>query len=572
MIFDIKYIAELKEQITNPDKWNKNQFIAFNYEAGTGKTTLAQRILGEMKYDSSNKVLYVQRFSKDDQLKKTVDAINSFTGGRKVAYSFESGNNRKEQRRLKKLIPIYEVLCITHNMYIQICKGEHKELIQNRSILIIDEYPDFLRMVPISSSEISDLWYMSKKIGLGIEEMATLLRDLNDQHGKPMWFNYLKLDNSAYEKYRKSIKSALTKIDDKEMLKVLQKCQHLFNNGGFLHEGGFLSFDEKHQMVMLKNNIILDANAGFDYRYALSDKFVVNHQKKVFEYDNQTFHHFDVKTTKTALKNDVNFERDALLKISLEGKKAVLFVTQQSSVENVRTAIVNHFLKHGNSIEEIERNLNCKIKIDYFGHIIGVNTYRDFDMVVLLKTPNYEYSAYAMTYFYYKLLDSKPIEDVLMYEHAEVENIRKTVIAGEMYQAIKRINRDNSQHTDIYIFSDSQDVIDLVLKELPKIKYLKKEMGEEKKNKGKERVEKIENTKSSKVKAMLIETKEAGIPSISKKELREKLEIHDAPYFGRMLKSSSMELFLNSNNMINKGQKIIFLDNLDEDGDMFVSA
>lgn len=567
-----KYFEELYEQIMNSGKWRKDQFVVFNHEAGTGKSTKTFKILGEMKHDPSNKVLYVQRFTKDDLLDKTVKEINRHAGSKgKIACGFSSKNNT--QRHLKKMMSEYQVLCITHNMYIQICKGEHQELIKGRHTLIIDEYPDLLEKVTISREDAASLlWYSSEPNFQEIEKIAKVLQGLKDQYLDVSWLNemiHLDLNNSNYEEYRSSIASVLANITGakdknlKEVQQILRKCQHLFKNGGFLHEGGFHTFDESHRFVLLDNNIILDANGGFDYRYALSDQFLVKHQAKMYDYANQTFRHVNVKTTKTALKKDVSFERDALAQIPFEGKKGVLVVTQLASVESVEKAISHHLSDYGSDLAEIGMNLNCQIKIDYFGNILGVNDYRDFDCVVLLKTPNYDYLTYALTYLYYRSIDIKSIENVQMYKHEEVENIRKTAIAGEFYQAIKRINRDNSQSADIYVFSDSAEAIDLVLKQLPNIKYVEETMNRVKQKDSNESTKVKEESDRFKLQKILIEAKEVGKKFIQKKELTDQLGTHKS-YLSKLLRKE--DAFLKRNKMMSNGQRIIFLDDVDEDG------
>ncbi|GIP52950.1 hypothetical protein [Paenibacillus vini] len=564
------YFADLAEQITNPEKWSKNKFIVNNHEAGTGKSTETFKILGQMRLDPSNKVLYVQRFTKDGLLEKTVEEINLHAGSKgEIAYEFSSESKENKKAHLMKRLPEYQVLCISHNMYIQICKGEHQELIKGRHTLIIDEYPDLLEKITISKEDAASLlWYSSEPDLQGIKKIAKVLQSLKDRYLNISWPNemiHLDLNNGNYQEYRISIATALANITGgkdkkyKEVRQILRKCQHLFNNGGFLHEGGFHTFDESHRFVMLDNNIILDANGGLDYRYTLSDQFVVKHQEKMYDYANQTFHHVNVKTTKTALKKDVNFERDALAKISFGGKRGILFVTQLDSKEKVENAIVQHLSKCGNSLAEIEKNLNCQIKIAHFGGIIGVNDYRDFDSVVLLKTPNYDYLTYALTYLYYRSMDNKSIENVQMYKHVEVEKIRKTAIAGEIYQAIKRINRDNSQCANIYVFSDGGEVINLVLKQLPNIKFLDDIMNTVKQKESNESTKVQDESNSSKLKKILIDAKETGKEFIKKKELRDQLGTTDKSNFSKLLRE--VDSFLKRNNMVSNGQKIIFLGN-----------
>ncbi|MFP3427529.1 hypothetical protein, partial [Pseudoalteromonas sp. SIMBA_162] len=72
--------------------------------------------------------------------------------------------------------------------------------------------------------------------------------------------------------------------------------------------------------------------------------------------------------------------------------------------------------------------------------------------------------------FYFASMEGVEVRDIEVFKHEQIEQIRKTAVAGEIYQAIKRVNRDNSRNSLIYVFSKSQDAIDIVLKQLPGVK------------------------------------------------------------------------------------------------------
>ncbi|WP_067929606.1 hypothetical protein [Alicyclobacillus shizuokensis] len=125
---DKNYFAELREQITNRQKWDAEHFIVFDHEAGSGKTRQALRIIGEMTRDSDHRVLWVQLFSDErKRLDATADTINEYAG-KFVAVAVDGEDTRTTPKK-QRLIGV-QVLVITHRMYAQICKGEHKELIQ----------------------------------------------------------------------------------------------------------------------------------------------------------------------------------------------------------------------------------------------------------------------------------------------------------------------------------------------------------------------------------------------------------------------------------------------------------
>ncbi|MEC2157665.1 hypothetical protein [Virgibacillus halodenitrificans] len=79
-----------------------------------------------------------------------------------------------------------------------------------------------------------------------------------------------------------------------------------------------------------------------------------------------------------------------------------------------------------------------------------------------MKTPYYDYLSYALTYFYYRSLDGEKMEDIKVFHNEKVEEIRKTTVAGEVYQAIKRINRDNSQSAEMIVCTGYQEAMEIV--------------------------------------------------------------------------------------------------------------
>ncbi|MEK5357907.1 hypothetical protein [Paenibacillus sp. FSL L8-0709] len=556
------YFSDLFEQITDSAKWSAEKFVVFNHEAGTGKSRTTHEIIGEMTKIHEYRVLYVQRFARDNELENTVDAINMHAG-RKVAESFTGEDTKKVM--VKEIIEQRQVICITHQMYIQICKGEHKYLIKDRDILIIDEYLDLLEKLTISSCDIGLLWAECNKRGVSfIGEWAQLLRDIKDEGCMSnQIMRFIDFKDEIYQMYVTKIKSAIEKLNDEhsKLFKgILTKSIQLLKNGGYLFENAFHTIDGTRDFVLLKNNIILDANGEFEYRYKLSQKFDIRPKEKMFEYSKDFLFHYEINTTKNALKKDKAFLQEALKKVELIGRKGVLYVTEMENTKTLEKEIINMYSAYGNSIEDIEKKLQCKIKIDYFGNIIGVNYYREYDTVVLLKTPNYDYLTYASTLHYYSNLENKPMSSVEVFKNDVVESIRKSSVAGELYQAIKRINRDNSKEANIYLFSAYMDAVDLVVEQLPNIKYIRIDFSKREYNSTKRK----DSSKLEKAKSLLLDAKEKGLGKMKKDELREQLEIKDKSGLSSILRKLYKENFFEQHGIDcdRKGQTIWFKDDV----------
>ncbi|MEC2157663.1 DEAD/DEAH box helicase family protein [Virgibacillus halodenitrificans] len=165
------YFHELRQHILDESKWDKSNFVVFNHEAGTGKSQSTFRFIGEMTKEKAHRVLYVQRFVRDDELNKTVDTINEHAGKR-VAEGVYSKEKQSTIRKKAKA----QVLCISHQMYKQICLGNREELKNERNLLIIDEYPDLVEKVSVTLDDIAYLWGRNIRNKF-LDDLANLLRE-----------------------------------------------------------------------------------------------------------------------------------------------------------------------------------------------------------------------------------------------------------------------------------------------------------------------------------------------------------------------------------------------------------
>ena len=523
-----KYFSELREQIIKEEKWDKDHFIVFNHEASSGKSQSTFRFIAEFCNEKMNRVIYVQKFVRDEELLNTVATINHHAG-RKIAEGFHSKMNRKEEKEALKA----QVICISHQMYLEICKGNRLELVENRDVLIIDEFVDTVERITLSGRDIGEIWMKAIEVNQ-LESIAYLLRkkfyDYKNMPNKNK-ICYIDFKGKEYDSYKNLLFQNTTVLNKKVGDSLLVKLQQILTNGCLYFENAFHTFNNKIKLHLLKNNIILDANGGFDYRYQLSSQFIVKKQEKFFEYTSSTLRHFKIKTDKTALKKQINLAESVFKNISLEDKEKTLIITDKENSDNLRNKVSEYLDSFGYEKLEVE----SKVKIDYFGNLIGVNLYRDFNTVIVLKTPFYDYLSYVLMYFYLQVMEKKDMEDIIMFENEAVEKIRKTVVGGELYQGIKRINRDNSQSAQIIVCTDYQEAIEVVLEQLPQIQYKKDVLSVAK---VKELPENSSPVRIAKVEKYLLEKMEAGVEKVSKKELRELVGISDSSNFNHQVLSN----------------------------------
>lgn len=558
----INIFEDLKQQLFDKSKWDKSTFKVFSYEAGIGKSRTTQEFLAEVE----DRALYVQRFVKDGALDETVQRINDFAEEEVAVRIAEDEIKNKEARR--KAINA-KVLCITHQLYYSICRGNHQDLILNRKVLVIDEYPDLIEPITVSYQEIGLLWAMVYQYGYTeTEEIASLFRDLMKEYTSKTQNNkemiYINFREEKYDKYKEAIKKMLENMTQKNKRKykdLLFTFQQILNNGCYFFQQGFHTINSTIDFVMLDCSIILDANAQLDYRYSLSKKFHVLKQQKIFDYSKAKFFHYDVNTSKKALKVYQNFTKNALEKINFEDCNGILFVTEKSQINKIREAIEKHFSK---KLKEIQEILGYKISIDYFGNLIGKNSYRTYDTVVMLKTPIFDSTTYALNNFFFKYQEHLPIWDISFFEDEDMEKIRKTIIAGEVYQGLRRIARDNPGNAKMYVFNNNDEVINMVLDQMPGIQYnkIQIEIDKNRKKSGvkvkRKRERELHAERVNKVKTILLELKQSNVEYVQKGEIRKQIGVKDRGNFTIIL--NDLIPFLEANHIDKESnkQRLIF--------------
>lgn len=308
--------------------------MVFNHEAGTGKSQSTFRFIGEMTKEKDHRVLYVQRFIRDDELDKTVDTINEFAGKRVAEGVY------KEKPSLVKKNAEAQVLCISHQMYKQICLGNRKDLINNRHLLIIDEYPDLVEKISVTLDDIAYIW--GRNIGNKfLDNLANLLREKHhnceaqQESGSDNKMLYVTFNEKEFDVYKEKASTISDSPNNAKETAILSRINQVMANGCLFYEQAFHTFNNQLTFKLFDGNILLDANSGFDSRYSLSSLFDVRLQGKFYDYSPSHLRHFDVNTGKKELKMQINLVENVFKKISLETKRKVLIVTDKENAETM---------------------------------------------------------------------------------------------------------------------------------------------------------------------------------------------------------------------------------------------
>lgn len=541
----------MNNYILNKFLWEKNCFYVFNNEAGTGKSTEVKKSIAKV---TDSKVVYVQLFSKNEELIKSANEINK-EAGKEIAFAYFSDTIKYTEKAKNS-----QILCITHNMYKEICIGKHSELFNGRKILIIDEFPEMMESISIGIHDLQDLW--GDLDDNDVEIIANALRDklIEYKNRAKNEMSYQKF-SKEYDKYKSMVDAAIKETTKENVKKTLNKIKIIMENGFVYFEDKFYYFNTSCKFKMLECNIILDANAGFDYRYRLSNLFKVIEQPRVFDYSESHLVHFNLQTSKCGHKKNPETYKKGLEKVEIKPGDKILFIADCEGEERLKQAILWQYKQYGENIEEIQKALGAIISINHFGAIKGENAYREYNKVAILKTPNFQYITYYLNKLYYtseKVVGGH--KNVKVFDDAECELIRNSAVAGEMYQAIKRINRKNSKPAIYYVFCSNEDAMDILREQFKNIKYSKFNLLEE--NKGRT-TEKRENAKSAervvKAQEFLFDCKNRGLSSVKKGELRNVVGITDKGNFTRFLQT--MGVFFSENGILVTGQTLVFKNN-----------
>ena len=116
----------------------------------------------------------------------------------------------------------------------------------------------------------------------------------------------------------------------------------------------------------------------------------------------------------------------------------------------------------------------------YFGNVTGSNQWYNKKNVAIIQTHNLNDVDYILKYLHYgkKRIDEqfdlsskssgRKERKLYSFNDERLEEIRVKWIASEIYQAVKRVNRNMVYNTDILIFINNEQVIELLQKQMNK--------------------------------------------------------------------------------------------------------
>lgn len=462
-----------------------DRFKVFPQEAGLGKTTTMIKALADLyKEKPQVKSLVVSPFVEEG--KEIAEKINEEAGANiALAVSADNFQERYDE---------YPIVIITHAEYRIICKDKGKQILfgQGRTNLIIDEELNLLNQYTITEKDITDmkdLFRGTNCLELYGQITSGLLSVAGNTAKKMEIANIPKDENDFYEKLvqlKAKIKEEIKQeqIDDfnrrhkssrmfqsgakdityRHIQMNIDGLRHLYNCDIVRSQLRLSGYDNSIRYFLLKNNILLDASAHFNHMYEVSDQFKVIRNERIIDHSRDILHVGDLNTTKQAIdkmkmKNYISGIADFIEKYRKE-KDKILIVGTNAEVDNIKKHYEN---------DDMVSAVN-------FQFLRGKNEWADYNKCFIIHTPNYNYEYYAFLYSLYSGKELRSLDLTLTknqygnmaFKDVELEKTRKTYVASNIYQAVKRINRDRNRRrkSEIYLFIADMDIVNIVKEQL----------------------------------------------------------------------------------------------------------
>lgn len=391
-----------------------------------------------------------------------------------------------------------QVLIITHEKYKRLCSDAMQMEIftRGRSLLIIDEYIDILSYYEVGINLINDAnkilerlpndlpWKLYIDI---VTPIKTMMDKRFDKNVGIQWIDepLLKADidtivDSLVEQVKRS------HIPDKEFLHTVFKNkeelkQHInslryyFNTSKVLIDKYYIysaNLGVKN-LQGFKKTILLDASASFVELYR-SKMFNVHQFDRVVDYSNTELIHAVCGTSQYAK------------------------LYRPSYIDEVEKYLESNIYQHDRAVifgskEEVFK-LKEKVKCYGIGTDVvtfagsrGKNDWGTYNKAFIIHTPSLKQSAYIFQYLYYfpeeaRLLigDNYAISFRMgtgghhtFVNNKRLHSLRITDIASNMYQAVKRVDRNSQsrlENVQLHLLCSLNEVIDIVENQLKGLK------------------------------------------------------------------------------------------------------
>lgn len=492
----MKYLVKvIMEYETGEDVFN-----VLNFETGLGKSYTVNRLLNEILNIQSlpgfnkpnDNYLVVKKFNEDSI--RSVDFINLLDiHDDAIAITHENWSQwRKKLHKLKDK----RIVFISHQRYIKLCENEkiRNAFSEGRKTLIIDEKVNFpiftfnkkkdAVIYEILPTEMKPTYLkVVKSLGNFIDKQIAL------KQTNKVFTHKFKLHPATLKNFLREANLALDNytISNSDHRKVLtefiNEIPYFFENILLYNSGNLSTRNPSHKHWGLKNNIILDASAKIDGVYTCNpNKFKLLNQTRIIDHTESTFNVYNYNSSKSnVINHKANYFNELIDKIinTQQAEDKILLVSHKELAENLHERIIrNHpnvnVWKDKDDKENDPDYDNQSIAISWYGNLIGKNWASDFNKVWLISTPNLPLEHYLVQFLHYSddKIGNKSTQVYRgKYKNAIFKSIQNGYIAAEMYQALKRIQRNPNPKGEFNLVVQNEDIINAVFSQIKNVNY-----------------------------------------------------------------------------------------------------
>lgn len=458
----------LKKEIIEGN--NATFFKVIDLECGTGKTVTAEEALSEISMNMDKKVLFVRE--RNDDCIASAEKINQLVG-KTVAIAVNSNTyNVRKFNKIKKDLVKYSVVIITHEKYkaLSIDKQNRKYFKEDRQILVIDEFLNMAKGHELSIHKnfirsfetLLNNRTLRQQYVLCVQEIEDYLMSNTKLHSffnsKKDFKDIKKVINKLKRLVKDNLKSDYVKgigyKSKKALCNKIDELKQFYIQTCIVEGDTMYCVDRNYQYWLLDNNIILDASARLNQAYKLNERlFHVQHQVPVLDHSKWSFFIVPTNSSKSAKARAVNFYEVVNRVIEKNNSQDTLIIGNIADEDGINTGYINHF-----------------------GNITGSNEYKDLSNVVVTHNPNVPFRIYILEWLFYSgttldnktpwdgINDGKGHDRVYRFKDERFESYRQNKNANELYQAVKRVNRNMIKDSKVIIFNNDSKTIETFTK------------------------------------------------------------------------------------------------------------
>lgn len=467
---------------------NAGHFAVFDIEAGCRKTRTAEEALINL-YKTGKKAILVRRT--DNDCRESMQNINRIAG-LDIAFAYNNEDvSVSNVQKVNSLLAHIPIVIITHQKYSVLMKDSSKRKIftRNRSTLVIDEFLSTINAISLGVSDLETYKALfrndnvlsqafEKAMHQPIDFLDTWNKEdssrrfitLTDKSPSKDFDKLIKLiranvSDQLLKTWREKINSnADTELDvnfvllnDLCTVKILceriLEYKQLFTSMCLYSDKKLYTTDKRYNYWFLDNNIMLDASGELQIAYSLNnEEFILQHCEKVLNHRRWKIINIPVTTT-TAVKDKILNFYDVVNQKLKEYGNDILVVGKKDEMDLINVPEENK---------------------GYFGNITGSNQWYDKKNVAIIQTHNLSDVDYILKYLHYARetieesfpltckCNGRSVKRIYSFTDKRLEKIRVHWIASEIYQAVKRVNRNMKYNTDVLIFINNEEVIELL--------------------------------------------------------------------------------------------------------------